>query len=42
MPLAELDALRRQLDQASERWFDGESRTWAPAIEPVTIAEIAA
>jgi hypothetical protein len=25
MPLAELDSLRRQLDQAYERWFDGES-----------------
>jgi HSP20 family protein len=33
MPLAELDSLRRQLDQAYERWFDGESRTWAPAID---------
>jgi len=31
-PLAELDALRR-LDQAYERRFDGESRTWAPAID---------
>jgi hypothetical protein len=25
MPLVELDALRRQLHQAYERWFDGES-----------------
>ena len=33
MPLAELDALRRQLDQAYGRWFDGESRAWAPAID---------
>jgi HSP20 family protein len=33
VPLAELDALRRQFDQAYERLFDGESRTWAPAID---------
>ena len=33
IPLAEFDALRRQLDQAYERWLDGEGRTWAPAID---------
>lgn len=33
MPLAEFDALRRQFDQAYERWFDGEGRAWAPAID---------
>jgi HSP20 family protein len=33
MPFAELDALRRQLDQAYERWFDGEGRACAPAID---------
>ena len=38
MPLAGLDALRRQLDQAYERWFDGEGRAWAKSEKTICAA----